>query len=114
MLTKIEAEPILFLKTYDRYTGEVQMHPLFYRQYGASFVVAAANETDFFKPDWYLNLKEEPIVEIEIGGQDKFAMATTPVGSDRMNIWPLVQALSHDLQHHIPRNVTAVLLTPME
>ena len=114
MLTQIDAEPILFLKTYDRYSGELQMHPVFYRSYGDSFVVAAINESEFFKPEWYLNLKEEPIVEIELDGETKFAVATTPVGTERMEIWPLVEELSRETEKFLPRNVTGVLLTPME
>ena len=114
MLTQIDAEPLLFLKTYDRYSGELHMQPMFYRKYGSSFVIATINESEFFKPEWYLNIKEEPIVEIEIAGQVRFAMASTPVGEDRMDIWPLVEALSEDYKKHLPGNVTGVLLTPME
>ena len=114
MLMEIKAEPLLFLKTWDRYSGEPTISPVLYRAYGEQFIIVASNETETYKPDWYLNLKEEPIVEIEIGGRGRFAVATTPCGTDRLKIWPLVEALSLEIERHQPRNVTGVLLTPME
>ena len=114
MLTRISAEQILLLKTYDRYSGELTTHPLFFRRTGERLVVAAANETETYKPEWYLNLKEEQIVEIEVDGETRFAVATTPVGTERMEIWPLVEELSLDTEKLLPRNVTGVVLTPME
>jgi deazaflavin-dependent oxidoreductase (nitroreductase family) len=113
MLTEINPDPILLLKTYDRQSGKLITHPVFYRSHQNGFVVAASNETDPYKPDWYLNLKEEPIVEIEVQGMDQFAVASTPVGAERMEIWPLIEQLSADVERQLPRNVTGVLLIPM-
>ncbi len=114
MLTRISAEQILFLKTFDRYSGKLITHPLFFRRDGERLIVAAVNETETYKPEWYLNLKEEPIVEIEVDGDTRFAVATTPVGTERMEIWPLVEELSQEAEKRLPRNVTGVVLTPME
>ncbi len=114
MLTEVRAEQILFLKTYDRYNGKLMIHPLFFRRYGENYVVVASNETATYKPEWYLNLKEEPVVEIDIDGHNRFAFATTPVGNERMAVWPLVDELSKETERFLPRNVSAVLLTPME
>lgn len=114
MFTRIRAEQILFLKTYDRDTGELMTHPLFFRRFGDQLIVAAAHETETYKPDWYLNLKNEPIVEVEVDGESRFAVATTPVGTDRMEIWSLVEELSRETEKFLPRNVTGVLLTPIE
>ena len=114
MLMEIQPEPILFIKTFDRHTGELKIHPVYYRHYGEQYVVVAYNETGTYKPEWYMNLKEEPIVEIEVEGSDKFAVASTPVGAARIEILSLVEQLSHDVRKGMPRNITGVLLTPME
>lgn len=109
----MQTEPILILKTYDRHSGELKTHPVFYREWGEHYVVVASNEMGTCKPEWYLNLKEEPMVEIEVQGHEVFAIASTPVGSERLEIWTLVQALSIDIKRYLPRNVTGVLLTPI-
>ena len=108
------AESVLLLKTQDRYSDESQIHSLFYRQHGNDYVVAASNETDNYKPVWYLNLKEEPVVEIEVDGVFHFAKASTPTGAERMQIWPLVEELSANVFKSIPRNITGVVLSPMD
>lgn len=103
----------LILKTYDRH-GQVFKHPVRYRQHGEQFVLAACNDSDTAKPDWYLNLKAEPIVEIEVAGMDRFACASTPVGQGRLEIWPLVEELTSGVEKQLPRNVTGVIITPMD
>ncbi|MBO6597663.1 MAG: nitroreductase family deazaflavin-dependent oxidoreductase [Pseudomonadales bacterium] len=114
MLTPTGHERILSLRTRDRHSGEFVTHPLFFRRAGDRLVIAAANETALYKPEWYLNLKEAPIVEIEMNGDTTFAVATTPVGTERLKIWPLVEELSRDTERFLPRNVTGIVLTPME
>lgn len=111
MFTK---EPILFLKTYDRESGVLQINSVYYRPFGEHYVVVAANDDDTKKPDWYLNLKSEPIVEIEIEGMERFAVASTPTGSARLKIWPLVEELCQNVEKKRPRNVSGVLLSPMD
>ena len=110
----VTQESVLLLKTTDRYTGEVQTHTLVYRQYGREYVVAACNETEHYKPNWYLNLKEEPIVELEVDGSPRFAIASTPIGTARVHIWPLVEDLSIDPGEHQKRTITGVILSPMD
>ncbi len=105
-------DEVLILKTYDR-GGALQRHPVHFMRHGDGYVVAAFSEPRV-KPDWYLNLKGESIVEIEIDGTDRFASATTPVGRQRLAIWPLVEALTRSVTRRTPRNITGVLLTPME
>ena len=114
MLSERRSESLLYLKTVDRYTGSPVTHTVFYREIGNEYVIVASNETETYKPDWYLNLKEEPIVEVELDGMHFYARASTPVGSERMQIWPLVEELSQYIERHLPRNVTGVLLSPMQ
>ena len=110
----VPQKSVLLLKTTDRYTGEVHTHTLIYRQYGREYVVAACNETENFKPNWYLNLKEEPIVELEVDGSARYAIAHTPIGTARVNIWPLVEDISIDPGEQQRRTVTGVILSPMD
>ena len=106
------SEDILILKTFDR-QGRLKKNAVRFRRFGEGYVVAAINEKRV-KPDWYLNLKNESMVEIEVEGTDRFASATTPVGRNRLDIWPLVEELAANITRTKPRNITGVLLTPME
>lgn len=113
MLDEVIAEPILLLKTHDK-RGRTRVDPVFYRRFGDEYIIVAAREPgETSKPDWYLNLKREPIVEIQVEGEDYFAVASTPVHRDRMDIWPLVSALAVDVEKQLPRNITGVLLSPL-
>ncbi len=110
-MTASAAPPLLILTTKNRNNGDLETALLAYQEDGNSYVVAASNDTERHKPDWYLNLKEEPQVELDINGTSVHAHATTPVGTDRLKIWPLVESIAKP-KEVIPRDTTVVVLTP--
>ncbi len=65
-MTASAAPPLLILTTKNRNNGDLETALLAYQEDGNSYVVAASNDTERHKPDWYLNLKEEPQVELDI------------------------------------------------
>ena len=67
----------LILITQGRDSGRSEAALLHYRKVDNDFLVVATNEQHRAKPDWYLNLKEEPIVEGEIGDARFSARAWT-------------------------------------
>lgn len=105
-------EPLLKITTQGRYSGEVQSHLLPYRRHNNQYLVGATNLRNKLKPDWYLNLKEEPIVQIEIADAVFYAKAITPVGNERL----LVTSIIKDMicfPARIPRETAAVILQPL-
>ncbi len=104
---------LLLLSTQGRYSGQKESNLMVYRRDNNDYVVAATNESERFKPGWYLNLKEEPVVMIEIGGIQIHAMATTPVGRERLRLWPLVEEISSITREVLPRDTAIVVLSPM-
>jgi hypothetical protein len=52
----------LILITLGRYSGRHHASLLQYRRYGTDLLVIATNDRQRAKPDWYLDIKEEPIV----------------------------------------------------
>ena len=70
----------LILITLGRYSGRHHASLLQYRRYGTDLLVIATNDRQRAKPDWYLDIKEEPIVQIELGGATFYARAITPTG----------------------------------
>lgn len=105
-------EPLLKLTTQGRYCGTAIANLLPFRLYEDQYVIGASNAKNQLKPDWYLNLKEEPIVQIEIADASFYAKATTPTGSDRLKVMPLLKSMMN-FSDKIPRETAVVLLNPL-
>lgn len=58
---------VLLVTTKGRYTELLEVSGLQYIKCNDDYLVIAKNNNAQTKPDWYLNLREEPIVQIEIG-----------------------------------------------
>ena len=106
-------EAVLILTTQGRYSGKSDVAMLSYRRINNDFIVVATSSNDNFKPDWFLNLKEEPIVHLEIRDAKFYARATTPTGRSRLNLLPVAKELLQQLDNRIPRATSVVSLTPM-
>lgn len=103
----------LILITQGRYSGRSEAALLPYRRIGNEYLLVASNCSRHAKPDWYLNLKEEPIVQVEIGDACFYARAWTPTGQTRLQLLPAVADITRRASHAIPRETTAILLSPM-
>ncbi len=103
----------LVLITQGRYSGRPEATLLSYRRFGDDYVVIATNARRKSKPDWYLNLKEEPVVQLEIGEMTFYAKATTPSGRQRVQMLPIVAEIMDGFDTTIPRETAAVVLSPM-
>ena len=105
-------EPLLKITTQGRYSGKAQANLLPFRLVDNQYLVGASNLKNQLKPDWYLNLKEEPIVQIEVADASFFARATTPVGSERIKALSVLKSMMR-FQDKIPRETSVVLLNPL-
>lgn len=106
--------PRLILITEGRYSGRSEAALLEYRRVNNEYLVVARTADHKCKPDWYLNLKEEPIVRVEIGDTAFHAFASTPTGSQRVRLLPVVGDIVRDGNEQlVPRGTAAILLTPM-
>lgn len=103
----------LLLTTQNRYNGNPETVVLDYRMDLETYVLAAQNENEHYNPEWYLNLKEEPLVRLEVAGIVFPALAKTPVDMDRLRIWPLVKSMSGQPKEILPRDTTVIVITPM-
>ena len=103
----------LILITRGRYSGRSEAALLTYRRIDNDYLIVAINENRHAKPDWYLNLKEEPIVQVEIGDACFYAKAWTPTGQARLQLLPAVADITRRHDHSVPRETAAILLTPI-
>lgn len=109
--------PVLELTTIGRTSGlrrsTMLTTPL---QEGAVIVVVASRGGDDTHPAWFLNLCENPAVEVSLQGKPAEAMtARVATTEERARLWPLVTADHQqyaDYQERTSRVIPLVLLEP--
>jgi deazaflavin-dependent oxidoreductase (nitroreductase family) len=84
--------PVLELTTVGRKSGKPRSvlltSPL---QEGAGYVVVASRGGDDFHPAWFLNLRDNPVVEVRVVGDGKHTMrARIATAAERARMWPLI------------------------
>jgi deazaflavin-dependent oxidoreductase (nitroreductase family) len=103
----------LLLYTKGRKSGEERINPLIFREWDGDYLVVASKGGDDADPAWYLNLQEDPDVEVQIKG-DKFnAKARTATPSEKPAMWEhMVEAWPDysDYQKKTSRNIPVVVL----
>lgn len=103
----------LILTTTGRKSGQSRDNALIYGTAGDSPVVVASKGGDPTHPDWYFNLADQPIVEVQIWGERFPCCARTATGAERAELW--AEMLKHwpqydDYQAKAEREIPVVVL----
>jgi proline iminopeptidase len=80
---------ILLLTTTGRKSGRQTTTPLIYEQDGDRYVVVASKGGAPEHPGWYLNLAQDPEVEVQVKDDVFRARARTAEGEERERLWRL-------------------------
>lgn len=104
---------VLLVTTKGRYTELLEVSGLQYIKCNDDYLVIAKNNHAQTKPDWYLNLREEPIVQIEIGEIKYYAKAETVTEAERLGLAKHTNKLDRNPTRTIPRDTAVVLLKPL-
>lgn len=108
----------LLLTTKGRKSGGVRHAPLIYQEGGGGYVVVASKGGAPQHPAWYLNLKNEPEVEIRVGPRRMKARARTAQGEERTRLWALMAKAYppyDDYQRRAgAREIPVVVLEPLD
>jgi deazaflavin-dependent oxidoreductase (nitroreductase family) len=110
-----DGAPVLLLTTTGRKSGERRTIPLIYQQNGDAYLVVASNGGDDAPPGWYLNLRDDPKVTVQVWG-DRFparARVATPEEKPRLwakmtSVWPAYDSYQRKTSREIP----VVILEP--
>ena len=114
---RLSGMPALELTTVGRKSGQKRaVMPTSPLQEGDTVVVVASRGGDPTHPAWFLNLRDNPNVEVSFKGGPKRAMtATVASPEERARLWPRVTA-DHknyaDYQTKTDREIPLVLLSP--
>ena len=104
---------MLLLSTKGRRSGVQRTTPLIYRKRGDDYVVVASRGGADDHPAWYLNLIDDPEVDVQVL-EDRFsAHARTATEDERPELWQLVTErwpAYRDYQARTKREIPVVVL----
>jgi len=103
----------LLLTTTGRRSGEPRTTPLIFAPVGDAYAIVASKGGSDAPPAWYLNLSEEPSVEVQIKGDVFKARARTASSEERAEIWPTMASewpAYDEYQASTEREIPIVLL----
>jgi deazaflavin-dependent oxidoreductase (nitroreductase family) len=103
----------LLLTTVGRKSGQLRRTALIYGQEADNYIVVASRGGHSKNPAWYLNLADNPAVDVQVLA-DKFpAVARTAAGEERERLWALMAALHpayNTFQAKTKRQIPVVVL----
>ena len=107
--------PVALLTTTGRKTGEPRVSPLYFLRDGDRVVVAASRGGSDKNPQWYLNLRANPKVQVQIKDELLNLTARDANEEERQRYWPqLVQMYPtyDDYQSWTDRVIPLVVCEP--
>lgn len=123
----VGGRPALLLTTKGRRSGVSRTVALIYARRSNDLVVVASNGGSERHPGWYHNVIADPVVSVQIGRRRMQATAHTAEGSEREELWTLVNKNNRGLapllhrgavgrydgyQTHTARTIPVIVLTP--
>jgi deazaflavin-dependent oxidoreductase (nitroreductase family) len=124
----VGGRPALLLHTTGRKTGQARVTALVYATDGDDYVVVASYGGAPRHPAWFLNLRDNPDVEVQVGRDRRRARARIAEGAERERLWELVNRQNRGLapllhrgatgrydvyQRHTEREIPVVVLEPV-
>lgn len=105
----------LLLTTTGRTSGEPRTTILNYVADGDRLILIASNGGDDREPQWYRNLKANPEVTVQVGGETRRMRAATGTPEEKARYWPMMTAAypGYDkYQTRTEREIPVVVLDP--
>jgi deazaflavin-dependent oxidoreductase (nitroreductase family) len=116
LLGKLGGMPVVMLTTTGRKSGEPRTTMLTSPvQVGDTLVLVASYGGDDRHPTWFLNLSEEPRVEVVMDGQRRQMTARAATPEEKAELWPQVTAAYGGYagyQKKTDRDIPLVILEP--
>ena len=107
--------PVALLTTTGRKSGQPRVSPLYFLRDGDRVIVAASKGGSVKNPMWYLNLKANPKVQVQIKKETFDLQARNATDEEREEYWPqLVQMYPsyNDYQSWTDRQIPIVVCEP--
>lgn len=111
----LKGAPVALLTTTGRKTGQPRVSPLLYLRDGERVILVASHGGAAKNPMWYLNLKADPKVTVQIKKEVLHLTARNATEQERTEYWPqLVEMYSSfdDYQSWTDRVIPVVICEP--
>ena len=105
----------LLLTTRGRRSGKLRRTALIYGEDAGRYVIVASKGGHPKHPEWYLNLKANPQVQVQVGAEVLEAHAHIAEGDERERLWRLMAEIWSDYdtyQKRTERQIPVVILEP--
>jgi deazaflavin-dependent oxidoreductase (nitroreductase family) len=105
--------PTLILTTLGRRSGKPRRLALIYGQDGDRYIVVASKGGAEKHPEWYLNLRDNPEVQVQVLADRFRARARTATPAEHKALWPRMAAIWPDYnkyQTRTDRQIPIVIL----
>ena len=113
---KMRGSEVVLLTTTGRKSGKQHTTPLFGLGDGDNWTLIASQGGHPEHPNWYLNLHENPEVELQVGSKTMRMRAETAVGGERDRLWSKMGLMYdgyNDYQKLTQRVIPVVVLKPV-
>jgi deazaflavin-dependent oxidoreductase (nitroreductase family) len=103
----------LLLTTRGRKSGKLRRTALIYGRDGERYLVVASQGGADWNPNWYLNLAENPDVELQVGAERFPARARTATPDEKPDLWRIMTSIWPDYdeyQARCARDIPVVIL----
>ena len=111
----LQGAPVALLTTTGRKTGEPRVSPLLYLREGDRVILIASKGGSATNPMWYLNLKANPAVSVQIKDEVLQLTARDATEDERAHYWPKMAAMYSsfdDYQSWTDRVIPVVICDP--
>jgi deazaflavin-dependent oxidoreductase (nitroreductase family) len=105
---------VLLLTTTGRKSGAERTTPLIYQRHGDDYLVVASNGGGA-PPGWFLNLQDDPIVDVQVKADHHPARARVATAEEKPELWRIMTATGtpYDaFQAKADREIPVVVLEP--
>jgi deazaflavin-dependent oxidoreductase (nitroreductase family) len=106
----------LLLTTTGRRSGEPRTLPLIYGRDGEDYLVVASKGGSDAPPEWYLNLRQSPEVDVQVLGDRFRARARVATAEEKPQLWREMVSQwppYDDYQRKTSREIPVVVLEPI-
>jgi deazaflavin-dependent oxidoreductase (nitroreductase family) len=108
---------LLLLTTIGAKSGQVRTNPVAYTTDGDHIIIMASKGGAPTNPDWYYNLKANPIVTVELGHEQFQARAVVAEGAERDRLFTQMAEVMPgfaDYQRNTDRQIPVIILERQE
>ncbi len=105
----------LLLTTRGRISGKLFRTALLYGEDEGRYVIVASRGGHPQHPNWYLNLRQEPQVGVQVGAEQFSVAAREAQGAERERLWALMVAIWPEYENYqakTQRIIPVIILEP--